>query len=140
MDNIRKEKFCKPCNSKTHSEADCWGPCSHCGRRNHQPSYCKFEEASSNQTAERASKATEKGKKKNKKTGKKATIETSDSRKESEEKSEGEASEEVSPKKARLSARSSRVGCGPISFKDLNDQLSSLKHTELRALEKTTPP
>ena len=39
MANIRKEKYCKPCNSKTHSESDCWGSCSFCGLRNHQKEY-----------------------------------------------------------------------------------------------------
>ena len=97
MANVRKgNKFCKPCNNKMHSEADCWGPCGHCGRRNHQTAYCKFKESSSpNQTAERASKGTEKSKKKNKKTSKKATIENSDSRRESEEESEEGVSKET---------------------------------------------
>ena len=38
LGNVRKEntKFCKPCNSKSHDEADCWGPCGICGRRIHQ--------------------------------------------------------------------------------------------------------
>ena len=72
MARIKKDnnKFCKPCNSKTHSEADCWGPCGICGRRNHQTSYCKFKDAPANQQADRADKAAVKDKKK--KSGKKA--------------------------------------------------------------------
>ena len=37
MANVKREvtKFCKPCNSKTHNESDCLGPCEICGHRNH---------------------------------------------------------------------------------------------------------
>ena len=70
MTNFRKEKFCKPCNSKTHTESECWGPCSFCGRRNHQKEHCKYKDNANNQNAGRASKATEKNKKKQKCSGK----------------------------------------------------------------------
>ena len=87
MANLKKDKYFKPCNSKTYSESECLGPCIHCGRRNHQPAYCKYKETSNNQAAGRANKATEK-KKKKKKTSKKATVENSeDSEEESEEES-----------------------------------------------------
>ena len=57
-------KFCKPCNSKTNDEADCWGPSGMCGRRNHQTNYCKFKDSQANTQTERADKATAKDKKK----------------------------------------------------------------------------
>ena len=46
--NFQKENFCKPCNSKTHSAAECWGPCEFCRRRNHQKEYCRFKENMNN--------------------------------------------------------------------------------------------
>ena len=52
MVNFRKEKFCKPCNSKTHTESECWGPCSFCIRKNHQKKFCKFKDNANNQNAE----------------------------------------------------------------------------------------
>ena len=48
MANLKKEKYCKPCNRKTHSESECWGPCNFCGCRNHQPAYCKYKDTSNN--------------------------------------------------------------------------------------------
>ena len=98
MANLKKEKYCKPCNSKTHSESECWGPCNFCGCRNHQPAYCKYKDTSNNQAASRANKATEK--KKKKKTSKKAAVESSESRRDREEEFEQESSEEDSPGKS----------------------------------------
>ena len=73
MANVKKDdtKFCKPCNSKTHAEAKCWGPCGICGRRNHQTNYCKFKDAQANPQADRADKAAVKKKKKKRNLAKK---------------------------------------------------------------------
>ena len=89
MANVKKDstKFCKPCNSKSHNEVSCWGPCGICGRRNHQTSFCKFKDNQANTQIERADKATTKDKKK--RTGKKATVNNGrDAKKESEAVSE----------------------------------------------------
>ena len=93
--------FCKPCQSSSHEEASCWGPCTHCGKRNHKASYCKFKDNNqSNTQTEGADKATTKNKnKKKKKTGKKATINNADPQREDEGKSEEEVSEDDSPRK-----------------------------------------
>ena len=59
--------FCKPCQSSSHDESNCWGPCTHCGKRNHKASFCKFKDnIQSNQQTERADKATAKNKNKKK--------------------------------------------------------------------------
>ena len=70
--------FCKPCNSSSHEESNCWGPCTHCGKRNHKASFCKYKDNNqSNQQTERADKATAKNRNK-KKTGKRATVNNAD--------------------------------------------------------------
>ena len=87
--------FCKPCNFTTHEEANCWGPCSICGRRNPKSYLCKFKDNNQvNTQAERADKAATKNKKK--KTSKKATVNNGDSKKEEEVESEEEVSEDHS--------------------------------------------
>ena len=75
MANVKKKtakKFCKPCNSKSHDEASCWGPCGICDCCNHQTSFCKFKDNQANTQIKRADKATAKDKKK--KTGKRDTV------------------------------------------------------------------
>ena len=142
MANVNKEnrKICMPCNSKTHDEADCWGPCGICGCCNHQTNYCKFKDAQTNNQTERADKATAKEKKKKKKTGKRATVNNGNSRRECEAESEEEASEEDSPRKQnpqesiQRTARSARISYGPISYRDLNEQLSNLNEEEKKGL------
>ena len=66
MANLRKEKFCKPCNSMTHTESECWAPCSFWGRRNHKKEFCKFKDNPNNQNTIRANRAAEKKEKKKK--------------------------------------------------------------------------
>ena len=98
----RKEStmFCKPCSYSSHEEANCWGPCTHCGKRNHKASYCKFKDNNqSNTQTERADKATTEDKKKKRKTSKKATVKNADPKKENEGESEEEVSEDDSPRK-----------------------------------------
>ena len=91
----RKESTmsCKPCQSSSNEEANCWGPCTHCGKRNHKASYCKFKDNNqSNTQTERADKSTTKNKKKKKnKTGKKVTVNNAEPQKEDD----GESEEEV---------------------------------------------
>ena len=127
MANVKREstKFCKPCNSKTDSEAECWGLCGICGRRNHQTKYCKFKDAQTNPQAKRADKAVVKENKNKKKS---VIVNNEDSRRESEAESEEEASEEDSPKKQipQHTARSVRINYGPLSYRDLNEQLSNI--------------
>ena len=77
MANMRAPKFCKPCDSKTHNESECWGPCEICGQRNHQSKYCRYKNAQPqpqvNPQPQRADKAAAKGKKNRKRrTGKKS--------------------------------------------------------------------
>ena len=136
---MRKEntKFCKPCNSKSHDEVDCWAQCGICGRRNHQTNYCKFKENQANTQTERADKAAAKDKKKKKKTGKNATVNTGgDSKRESEAELDEEASEDDSPKKqnpqenVQRTARSARICYATPSYRDLNEQLSNLSEEE----------
>ena len=35
MVSFRPPRYCKPCDSKTHDESNCWGECLHCGQRGH---------------------------------------------------------------------------------------------------------
>ena len=127
--------FCKPCNSTTHEEANCWGPCSTCGRQNHKSAFCKYKDNNQvNTQAERADKATTKNKKK--KTGKKATVNNGDFKKEEEAESEEEVSEEDSPRKQdsqeerQHNARSARIRYGAPSYRDLNVELNNMKEDE----------
>ena len=100
MASARPLKYCKPCDSKTHNESECWGECQNCHQRGHQTKYCRNRRNQPQQTniqPERADKAAVKGKKKrNRKAGKKAIVAT-DSRRESEE--EEEYSEDHSQRK-----------------------------------------
>ena len=119
MANRRPQKYCKPCDSKTHNESECWGECENCGQRNHQTKYCRYKRAQSQHQAnikpERADEAAVKGKKKrNRRASKKATVTTTDSRRESEE--EKEYSDDDSPRKDPsddgYTARSTRLNLG----------------------------
>ena len=77
--------FCKPCNSTTYEEANCWGPCSTFGRRNQKSAFCKYKDNNQvNTQAERADKATTKNKKK------KTTVNNGDFKKKEEAESEEE--------------------------------------------------
>ena len=140
---MRPPKYCKPCDSRTNNESECWGECKNCGQRNHQSKHCKYKKVQQQQQAnpqpERADKAATKGKKKrNRRAGKKATVNNSDSRRESEE--EEEASEEDSPRKADppenryATARSARLTYGQATYRDLNEELSNLKEEEKKEL------
>ena len=40
MVNSRPPRYCKPCDSKTRDESNCWGECLHCEQRGHQSSHC----------------------------------------------------------------------------------------------------
>ena len=142
MANMRPPKYCKPCNSRTHNESECWGKCKNCGQRNHQSKHCRYKKVQQQQQANpqpvRADKAATKGKKKrNRRAGKRATVNNSDSRRESKE--EEEASEEESPRKADppevgYRTRSARLNYGQTTYRDLNEQLSNLKEEEKKEL------
>ena len=88
MASTRPPRFCKPCDSKTHNESECWGECQNCHQRGHQTKYCRnrrIQPQQGNIQSERADKAAPKGKKKrNRKSGKKAIV-ASDSRRRSKE-------------------------------------------------------
>ena len=79
MVSSRPPRYCKPCDSKTHDESQCWGECLHCGQRGHQSSHCIYKQnrdqkQSIPQTG-RADKAAPKGKnKKNRRTGKRVAV------------------------------------------------------------------
>ena len=102
MANMKKDTtmFCKPCNSKSHDKANCWGPCGTWGCGNYQTKFCKFRDNQANTQTERVDKATAKDKKKKKKTSKKATVNNGeDSKKESDAEFGEEISEDDSPRK-----------------------------------------
>jgi len=129
---------------KTHNESECWGPCENCGQRNHQSKYCRYKNAQAqpeaNPQPERADKAAAKGKKnKKRKTWKKATVNIGDSRRESKAEEE-EAEEEDSPRKKDPpqnryeTARSAKITCGQLNYRDLNEQLSNINEEEKKEL------
>ena len=95
--NMRPPKYCKPCDSRTHNESECWGECKNCGQRNHQSKHCRYKMVQQQQQAnpqrERADKvATKEKKKRNRRAGKKATVNQSEE--------EEEAFKEELPRKA----------------------------------------
>ena len=76
MANMRPPIYCKPCDSRTHNESECWGECENCSQRNHQSKHCRYkkvqQQQQTNPQPERADKAATKGKKKrNRRAGKK---------------------------------------------------------------------
>ena len=137
MASSKPERFCKPCNSRTHDESDCWGECQVCHQRGHQTKYCrKRGNQTDNIQPERADKVAPKGKKKrNRRTGKRATVNSNtNSRRESEE--EESYSEEDSPIKRSEQpeqARMARLNLGQ-SRRDLNDELSNLNEAEKKRI------
>ena len=111
MANSKPQRYCKPCDSRTHDESDCWGECQVCHQRGHQTKFCrKRGTQTDNIQSERADKATAKGKKKrNMRAGKRATVTSnSNSRRESEE--EESYSEEESPVKRSEQPEQARLG------------------------------
>ena len=74
MTTTKTQRYCKPCDSKTHDESQCWGVCPHCGQRGHQGNFCRFKKNNDqNQSAPqagRADKVAPKNKKKKKRAGK----------------------------------------------------------------------
>ena len=39
--NTPQGKYCKPCNSTTHWESQCYGECRFCGKRGHREEWCR---------------------------------------------------------------------------------------------------
>ena len=44
------ERYCSECDTNSHFLKDCWGPCVHCGRRNHKAADCRRKTAEDNKT------------------------------------------------------------------------------------------
>ena len=112
-----EERYCDDCDSSTHNKKDCWGPCTHCGRRGNRSSECnknkreeKEKEKEKGEQA-KAKKAQENKKKREKKKAKKKAERALEeaAKKEEASNSDSTASEEDSPVQARK-ARLERVG------------------------------
>ena len=139
MTNTRPQRYCKPCDSKTHDESQCWGECPYCGQGGHQSNFCRFkknkEQSKTVPQTGRADKAAPKGKKKKRRAGKRVAVNDNGSRRESEE--EEDISEEESPRKPdnrTETARSARLNFVQPSYRNLNDQLSNLNEEERKNL------
>ena len=68
------QKFCKPCNSTTHWESQCYGVCRFCGKRGHKEEWCRNKDQTPPTDPEQAKAGKElkkKKKKRNKKTKRK---------------------------------------------------------------------
>ena len=144
------ERWCEPCKSRTHSEKDCWGPCTTCHRRGHKSSMCRknpnnSEEKGTGETVEvdRANAAQKGGKKKKKKNQGKAALEKAEETPAPVEVEtvleESSASDSEEDSRVKQNNRAARVGLPPglernALFKSaLNEELSAMSIEESKA-------
>ena len=144
-----EDRYCGDCDSITHNKKDCWGACTHCGKRNHRSSDCnknkreteQKEKEKGNEEA-KAKKALVNKKKKEKrkeaKAKKKAERAQADAKEEKEaSNTESEASEEDSPVQARK-ARLERVGLSGAARRAISFQNELLNMSEEESTELAT--
>ena len=133
-------RYCKDCDSVSHSAEQCWGECIYCHKRGHQSERChrkddgKKEEKAALAKAQ-AKKAKDAAKKKAK--AEKQKKEKAEAKAEAKRTAEGvldesdsSMSEEDSPKRTQQSARATRVGHGTAK------RLIYTLHEELEDMEK----
>ena len=129
--NPPQGKYCKPCNSTTHWESQCYGICRFCGKRGHREDWCRNKDQTPPTDPEQAKSAKEEKKKKKrrnkKKKAKKVEVpEVGEQAQESESDSEAE-----SPHRAEVedpnNARANRVFSANKAVKtNINLELSDM--------------
>lgn len=136
------DRYCSECDSTTHYQKDCWGPCTHCGRRNHRSSDClrkKNEDTKTENEKEkeqiRAKKALKNKKEREKKKKKKAERALVEATAKGElSNSESSTSEVDSPVKGRR-ARLERVGLSGAARRAVSFQNELINMSEEEATE-----